>query len=103
MSGYALHPAALGDVDSIWVHIAKDSPDAADRVIGEIFDRIRSLVFFPEQGYKRPALTSRPLRFTVVRQYVIAYAPDRTPLRVIAVIHGRRSPRVFAAALRTRK
>jgi hypothetical protein len=35
--------------------------------------------------------------------YVIAYAPDKTPLRVLAVFHGRRSPRVMAAILRVRE
>jgi plasmid stabilization system protein ParE len=54
MTGYALHL------------------DAADRVITEIFDGIRGLVTFPNQGYRRPNLTSRPLRFKLVREYVIA-------------------------------
>jgi len=34
---------------------------------------------------------------------VIAYAPDEKPLAVIAVLHGRRSPRVIAAILGGRK
>jgi len=37
-----------------------------------------------------------------VREYVIAYAPEEHPLAVIAVLHGRRSPRVIAAILRNR-
>ena len=32
-----------------------------------------------DQGYKRPDLTSRPLRFTLVREYLIAYAPEESP------------------------
>jgi len=43
--------------------IAEDNPDAADRVVTEIFDAILALVSFPDQGYRRPNLTSRPLRF----------------------------------------
>jgi hypothetical protein len=35
-----------------------------------------------------------------VREYVIAYALEKTPLWVVAVFHGRRSPRVIAAILR---
>ena len=57
---------------------------------------------FPNLGHKRPYLTSRPLRFTVVREYLIAYAPEEKPLWVVAVMHGRRSPRVMAAILRGR-
>jgi plasmid stabilization system protein ParE len=61
------------------------------------------LVSFPNQGHRRPDLTSRPLRFTVVREYLIAYALDEKPLWIIAVIHGRRSPRLIAGVLRGRE
>jgi toxin ParE1/3/4 len=102
-SGYALHPEAFTDLDDIRNYIAHENPDAADRVMSEIFDTIRALVPFPNQGHKRPDLTSCPLRFTLVREYLIAYAPDEKPLWVVAVIHGRRSPRVMAAILRGRQ
>lgn len=58
---------------------------------------------FPMQGHRRPELTSRPLRFKVVRDHVIAYVPDRKPLWIVAVMHGARSPRVMAAILRGRE
>ena len=103
MSGYALHPDAFADIDEIREHIALDNPDAADQMITELFDGIRSLVSFPDQGYLRPNLTSRPLRFLLVREYVIAYAPEKQPLWVVAVFHGRRNPSVMAAILRRRE
>ena len=97
MSGeYALHPEAFSDLDDIRGCIAQQNPDAADRVITEIFDAIRGLVPFPHQGHRRPDLTSRPLRFTLARQYLIAYAPNEKPLWVVAVMHARRSPRIMA-------
>jgi toxin ParE1/3/4 len=80
MSGYALHPEAFTDLDNIRDYIARDNADAADRVMKEIFDAFRALVPFPHQGHRRPDLTSRPLRFTVVREYLIAYASDQRPL-----------------------
>ena len=103
MSSYALHPEAFDDIDEIRAYIAAHNPDAADRMVTEIFDGIRALVPFPHQGYRRPNLTSRPLRFKLVREYVIVYAPERKPLWVVAVFHGRRSPRVIAAILRGRE
>ena len=72
-------------------------------MVTEIFDAIRGLVQFPHRGYRHPNLTSRPLRFALVREYVIAYVPDKTPLQVLAVFHRRRSPRVMAAILRGRE
>jgi len=102
MSGFVLHPQAYTDLEEIWEYIAADSLDAADRVREEIYDAIQSLVPFPYIGHSRPDLTARPLRFQSVRDYVIAYAPDEKPLAVIAVLHGRRNPRVLAAILRGR-
>lgn len=100
--GFKLHPLAARDIADIWSYIADDSPQAARRVREDILHSIRALVPFPEQGHKRPDLTSRPLRFTIVHEYLIAYAAEEKPLWIVAVIHGRRSPRVMAAILRSR-
>jgi plasmid stabilization system protein ParE len=103
MTGYELHPEARADLDEIWDYIAADSFEAAARVVDEILQRFKSLVPFPQQGYRRRDLTNRPLRFVRVRDYLIVYAPDKNPLWVIAVVHGHRSPRVMAAVLRGRE
>jgi plasmid stabilization system protein ParE len=102
MSGFVLHPEAFADLDEIWEFIAADNLDAADRVLEEIYEAIRALVPFPQQGHRRPDLTSRPLRFHPVRDFLIVYAPDEKPLVVLALLHGRRNPRVMAAVLRGR-
>jgi plasmid stabilization system protein ParE len=102
MSGFVLHPEAYTDLDEIWEYIATDNLDAADRVLEEIYQTLRSLAAFPHQGHTRTDLTARPLRFQSVRDYVIAYAADEDPLIIIAVLHGRRNPRVIAAILRER-
>ena len=103
MSGFVLHPDALTDLTEIWEYIAADNPSAADRVLAEIQEAIRALVPFPQLGHVRSDLTSRPLRFQLVRDLLIAYAPEERPLVVVAVLHGRRNPRVIAALLRTRE
>jgi plasmid stabilization system protein ParE len=102
MTGYDFHPEAAIDLDEIWEFIAEDSFDAAERVVSEILDRIGDLVPFPEQGHRRPDVTSRLLRFAAVYEYLIAYAPDEKRLWTIAVMHGRRNPQVMAAILRAR-
>jgi plasmid stabilization system protein ParE len=103
MITYGFHPEARQDLDEIWEFIAAANLDAADRVISEILTALDSLVQFPQKGHRRPDLTSRPLRFILVRDYLIAYAADETPLWIVAVMHGRRNPRVMAAILRGRK
>jgi len=103
VSDFLFHPEAEGDLDEIWEYIAAHNIEAADRVADEIEDRVRALAAFPREGFRRPDLTSRPLRFVLVRDYLIAYAPDAKPLWVVAVMHGSRSPRVMAAILRGRE
>lgn len=103
MRGYDFHPEARIDLHEIWEYIADDNPEAADRVIDRIEAVIEALVPLPHRGHKRPDLTSRPLRFILLREYLIAYAPDEKPLWVVAVMHARRSPRVMAAILRGRE
>lgn len=101
--GYDFHPEAEIDLDEIWEYIAADNISAADRVIADIHQSLEALVPFPHRGHRRPDLTTRPLRFILVRDYLIAYAPDKKPLWIIAVMHGHRSPRVMAAILRGRE
>src|SRR6266436_10060744 len=107
MIGYDFHPEAALDLDEIWEFIAEANLDAnlnaADIVIADILAALDKLVPFPNQGHKRPDLTSRPLRFKLVHEYLIAYAPDEKPLWVVAVLQGRRNPRVMAAILRGRE
>jgi plasmid stabilization system protein ParE len=101
--GFDLHPGAVQDITEIWEFIAEDSPHSARRVRKEILGAIHKLVAYPHQGHIRSDLTSHPLRFQIVRDFLIAYAPDEKPIVVIAVVHGRHSPRVIAAILRGRK
>ena len=101
--GFALHPLAAQDITDIWEFIAEDNPLAARRVREDILSTLRRLVPFPHQGHRRPDLTSRPLRFILLREYLIAYAPDEKPLCIIAVMHGRRNPRVMATIPRGRE
>ncbi|MGB7848698.1 MAG: type II toxin-antitoxin system RelE/ParE family toxin [Candidatus Acidiferrum sp.] len=75
MSGFVLHPDAFADLEEIWEFIAGDSLDAADHVLEEIYEAIRSLAPFPKVGHIRSELTARPLRFHPVRDFLIAYAP----------------------------
>ena len=102
MSRFVLHPEAYADLNEIWEYIAADNLDAADRVLDEIRQAINLLTRFPKTGHSRADLTSRSLRFHVVHNYVVAYAPDEKPLAVIAILHGRRNPRVLAAILNRR-
>lgn len=79
MTGYDFHPEAVIDLDEIWEFIARDNVEAADRVMADILGAIDTLVPFPHPGCRRPDLTSRPLRFILVREYLIAYDRMKSP------------------------
>jgi plasmid stabilization system protein ParE len=89
VTGYGFHPQALGDLDEIWEFIAADNVDAADRVVAEVFSALGALLPFPDSGFRRPELTSRPLRFLLAREYLVAYAPEASQLWFVAIMHGR--------------
>lgn len=103
MSVYAFHPDAFAALDEIWEYIAQDNVNAADRVLADIHSTLILLAGSPHLRQRRPDLATRPLRFHVVREeFLVAYAPDEKLLWVIAVLHGRRNPRLMAAVLRER-
>lgn len=102
MSRFTLHPGAFADIDELREYIARDNPDAADRIVDELFLEFAALARFPHLGHARPDLANSPVRFHLVREYLIAYAPNEAPVWILAVLHGRRNPRLLAALLRKR-
>lgn len=99
---FVFHPAALEDLDEILAWVAESNPDAARRLLDEFFVAMELAARFPHHGVQRPELTGRPLRFKIVREFLVAYASELHPLYVIAVLDGRRNPRVLALILRQR-
>jgi len=71
---FVLHPEAASDINEIWEFIAERDLSAAGRVRQELLDAIRKLVDLPKQGHVRTDLTSKPLRFLTVQNYLIAIA-----------------------------
>lgn len=88
MSQYILAPEARDDLDEIIDYIARDSPQAARRVIEKIRVAIRRLAEMPRMGHLREDLTDEPLRFWPVYSYLIIYRPERNPLEVVRILHG---------------
>ena len=93
MTRYRFTPQAARDLFDIWDYIAQDSPRAADKVEEAISLACVLLADSPRMGMVRKDLTSLPLRFWVVSpypNYLIVYDPEKKPLRIVRVIHGKR-------------
>ena len=96
MSVYVLTPLAKADIFDIWSYIADDNEDAADSVERAIYDACAFVAEASMRGHSRPDLTSRSLRFwTLTRypNYSVVYRPEKAPLEIVAVLHGKRNIR----------
>lgn len=90
MTDYVLAPAAVEDLDEIWLHIAGDSVDAAERVLDELEAACVLLAARPHAGHLREDLADASVRFWPVRSYLVVYRPDRVPLEIVRFWHGAR-------------
>jgi toxin ParE1/3/4 len=80
---------ALNDAIETWTFIAKENEAAADKVIDQIDDRIKSLSFMPFSGVAMPFI--RPeVRRTVVGRYSVYYRPIENGIEVLRILHERR-------------
>ena len=96
MSRVAFTELAENDLTDIWLYIAEDNPDAADRFIDRIYDTChKTLVPSPESGRARPELADS-LRSFPVGNYVIFYRPSRQGVQIVRVLSGHRDiPALF--------
>ena len=77
------------DLVDIWLYIAADTPDAADRLLEKI-DRKRFLLAAnPLLGRARPDIAPE-LRFLPVGNYLILYRALSKGIEVVRVVHGAR-------------
>jgi antitoxin ParD1/3/4 len=90
---YDVSAEAQGDLFEIWRRIAEDSPDLADRIQAEFHTLFASLGRMPGQGHSRKDLTPRPVLFFPLYSFLVVYQPDVKPIRVMAVLRGRRNIR----------
>lgn len=90
-SSYSVSAEAQEDLFEIWRWIAGDSLDLADRIDQEFHEVFASLGRMPLQGHTRTDLTNRPVRFFPLYSFIVVYQPDLKPVRIMAVLRGRRN------------
>jgi toxin ParE1/3/4 len=80
---------AQNDAIEIWEYIAQDNEAAADKVIDQIDDRIKSLSMMPLSGAAVNYI-SPDIRRTVGGRYSIYYRPIEDGIEVLRILHERR-------------
>jgi toxin ParE1/3/4 len=88
---YVLAPQAAADLAEIWLYIRdQSSVEMADHVEFVIREKFALLAQTPEAGHRRSNLTDENVKFFPVYSYLIVYRPERKPLQIISILHGRR-------------
>lgn len=82
---------ARRDFDEIWSYVARDSIDAAEKVVDRVERAVGQLGLMPGMGHDRPELRGRRYRVWPVYSYLIVYGPKTVP--IVRVIHGARDLR----------
>jgi plasmid stabilization system protein ParE len=88
---------AKNDLREILLDIAKDSPIAAERLRDQLLEGLQALGQSPGIGHFHEELLDQRYRFWNFHSFVVAYAWQQTPIRVISVVHGARDLGVFFA------
>lgn len=77
------------DLIAIWLHIARDNPTAADRVLDAIERRWRQLAQHPYSGIARDDI-GPGIRHLVAGHYLTLYRVSDKAIEIIRILHGRR-------------
>lgn len=81
--------AARRDYSDIWNYIARDNPDAADRVVRSFDERLELLARLPGVGRARDELMPG-VRSFAVGSYVLFYREANGGIELLRVLHGAR-------------
>ncbi len=77
------------DLIAIWLHIASDSPRAADNLLDRIDERWNLLATQPYSGPARPDI-GPDIRHLVIGSYLTLYRVRPDHIEILRVLHGRR-------------
>lgn len=80
---------ATEDLSDIWVYIANDNSDAADRFIDYLYDKCLLITNEPEMGRKRDDVLVG-LRSFPVKRYMIYYRIRNHCIEIIRILSGYR-------------
>jgi len=95
MAGYVLTPTARRDLREIRQYLAGAPQPIRDRVIDRLIETFQQASDFPDSGRPEPELprTAGAVSRSLLRYpYRIFYYPEASPVRIFAILHGKRDP-----------
>ncbi len=94
MAGIIVTPAAENDLTDIWLFIAEDNPQAANRVFEAAQMTFDSLLEQPKIGkiFESKRKKLKDIRFFPIGKYpkyIVYYRENRNGIEVVRVLHSR--------------
>jgi toxin ParE1/3/4 len=83
-------PRAEEDLQEIWLYIAADNVDAADRVLDDVATKLSNLADHPQMGASRPDIAP-DLRMLPVGNYLVLYRIRGDNVDVVRIVRGGRN------------
>jgi toxin ParE1/3/4 len=77
------------DLLDIWLYIAVDNPQAADRLVDRLDSACARLAAHPLSGPSREDIGAG-VRHLVVENYLILYRYDGKAVEIVRILHGQR-------------
>ena len=92
MSSFVLTPSAQQDLQRIQNYYLQEAGlRVARQMLVEFVEAVRVVARTPGVGHKREDLAeNRPVLFWPMRDYLIIYKPETTPLEIITIARGSR-------------
>lgn len=82
-------PEAEQDLLEIWLYVADDNEEAADKLLNEIDEASKMLARNPKAGRERPEIAPGLRSFSVGR-YILFYRQMDDGVEVVRALHGSR-------------
>ncbi len=94
MTKLLIKPAAEEDLINIWIYIARDNPNAADKVLEAVYQTLQTLLKMPEigtkyQSYRRKLAGIRFIPVKNYKSYVVYYRSTDKGIEITRVLHSR--------------
>lgn len=80
---------ASEDLIEIWIYIAKDNQDAADRLLDRFEEQFQMIFNNPQIGPEKDYI-ARGLRYFPIDNYIILYRIVENEIEIVRVLRGAR-------------
>lgn len=91
MKDYFLSAIADQDINDIILYVANENPQAASKLLNDLYETMSMIATHPMMGHKREDLTDKPVRFWAFKNHYLIVYKDLSPIEIVRVLSGYRN------------